>query len=170
MYVVDFLRTRHVWFETFLHCPASSAARLAGHAHIPGRSVAKTVLVKAGDGFALAVLPATSRLNMERFAAALRLEPELVRLATPDEIDVVFHDCEPGTIPPFGRLYGLRTTIDVSLLEAGVLLFRTNARHQGLRMTVRDFEGIEEPLRAQFAEPIAPHPVRPVRRPHRHAG
>ena len=47
MYVVDYLRSRRVWFETFLHRPASSATRLAGRVHIPGRSVAKTVLVKA---------------------------------------------------------------------------------------------------------------------------
>ena len=48
MYVVDYLRSRRVRFETFLHHPASSATRLAGRVHIPGRSVAKTVLVKAG--------------------------------------------------------------------------------------------------------------------------
>ncbi len=160
MYVVDFLRGRRVWFETFLHHPASSAARLAGNAHIPGRSVAKTVLVNAGEGFILAVLPATSRVNLDRFATALGLDRAGVRLATVEEIGQIFHDCEPGTIPPFGRLYGLRTAVDTSLQDSGVLVFRTNARHQGLRMAFRDYERLEEPVQARFGEPITPGPVR----------
>jgi Ala-tRNA(Pro) deacylase len=157
MYVVEFLRGRRVWFETFLHHPASSAARLAGNAHVPGRHVAKTVLVKTDENFTLAVLPSTSRINLDLLAAALRLDPALVRLATADEIDQIFQDCEPGAIPPFGRLYGLKTAVDASFFDAGMVVFRTNARHRGLRMAFRDYEGLEEPVRAQFGEPIAPH-------------
>lgn len=170
MYVVDFLRDRRVWFETFLHHPATTAARLAGSAHIPGRNVAKTVVVRTGETFALAVVPATSRVNLERLAAALEIEPACVRLATPDEIEQIFHDCEPGTIPPFGRLYGLKTAVDATLHDAGMTVFRTNARHQGLRMAFRDYEGLEEPLWAQFADPINPQPIRRVRQSQRHAG
>jgi Ala-tRNA(Pro) deacylase len=170
MYVVDFLRSRRIRFETFLHQPASSAARLAGSAHIPGRNVAKTVVVRTSEGFALAVLPATSRVNLERFAAALRVDRAGVRLATVDEISQIFLDCEPGAIPPFGRLYGLRTAVDESLLEAEIVVFRTNARHLGLRMAFRDYEGMEDPIRALFGEPISPRTVRPGPIVLRHAG
>ena len=69
MYVVDFLRSRRVWFETFFHRPASSATRLAGCVHVSGRSVAKSVLVKAGEDFVLAVLPATSRVDLDGLGA-----------------------------------------------------------------------------------------------------
>jgi Ala-tRNA(Pro) deacylase len=163
MYVVDFLRSRRVWFETFLHQPASSAARLAGSAHIPGRTVAKTVVFRTGEAFTLAVLPATSRVNLDQLADALRVDRAGVRLATTAEIDQIFHDCEPGTIPPFGRLYGLRTAVDLSLVEAGMMVCRTNARHQGLRMAFCDYEGMEEPIRAKFGEPISPRTVQPHR-------
>jgi Ala-tRNA(Pro) deacylase len=170
MYVVNFLRTRRVWFEIFLHRPASSAARLASAVHVPGRSVAKTVVVKVGKEFVLAVLPATSLVDLERLVAALQLGHGPVRLATPEEIDEIFHDCEPGTIPPFGRLYGLRTAVDASLADAGVIVLRTNTRHQGMRMQFRDFEGLEEPVRAEFGRPIAPGPTGTSPQPHRHAG
>jgi Ala-tRNA(Pro) deacylase len=76
--------------------------------------VAKTVLLKAGKAYVLAVLPATSRVDLDRLGTALKLDPSEVRLATAEEIDRIFHDCEPGTIPPFGRLYGLRTIVDLS--------------------------------------------------------
>ena len=121
---------------------------------MPGRCVAKTVVIRTGETFVLAVLPATSRVDLDRFASAVRMDRALVRLATAGEIDAIFHDCEPGTIPPFGRLYGLRTVVDASLQELGMAVFRTNARHQGLRMAFRDFEGLEEPMPAQFSEPI----------------
>ena len=154
MYVVDYLQSRRVWFETFLHCPASSATRLAGHMHVPGRSVVKSVLVKARGAYVLAVLPATLAIDLDRLGRALGLEPDEVKLATADEIERIFQDCEPGTIPPFGRLYELGTVADVSLQGAGVLVFRTNTRHLGIRMQFRDYERLEEPLRADFARPI----------------
>ena len=164
MYVVDYLRSRRVWFETFLHRPASSATRLAGRVHIPGRSVAKTVLVKARGAYLLTVLPATSRVDLARLGHALGLDPGEVKLAAADEIERIFHDCEPGTIPPFGRLYELRTVADVSLQDAGVLVFRTNTRHLGIRMQFRDYESLEEPFRADFARPISSGPGQSLRR------
>ena len=155
MYVLNF-RNRVSGSRHFSHRPASSAARLAGTGQVPGRCVAKTVVIRTGETFVLAVLPATSRVDLDRFASAVRMDRALVRLATAGEIDAIFHDCEPGTIPPFGRLYGLRTVVDASLQELGMAVFRTNARHQGLRMAFRDFEGLEEPMPAQFSEPITP--------------
>src|SRR5271166_6146898 len=155
MYVVDYLRSRRVWFETFLHCPASSAARLAALVHVSGRSVAKSVLVRTGGAYLLAILPATSLIDLARLGHALGLDPGEVKLAAADEIGRIFRDCEAGTIPPFGRLYELRTVADVSLQGAGVLVFRTNTRHLGIRMQFRDYESLEEPLRADFARPIS---------------
>ena len=36
MYILDFLRSRGVWFETLLYRPASSSAKRAGNVHVPG--------------------------------------------------------------------------------------------------------------------------------------
>ena len=160
MYVLDYLRNRRVSFESFLHCPASSATRLAAQLHIPGRGVAKSVLVKARGAYVLTILPATSRVDLALFAQALAHDPQEVRLATAEEIEQIFHDCEPGTIPPFGRLYALNTVIDVGLQNAVVLIFRTNTRHQGVRMRVLDYASLEEPLWADFARPSSVGPGR----------
>ena len=164
MYAVDYLKSRRVGFEPLLHRPASGAAKRAGSIHVPGRCVAKTVLVSAADAFVLAILPATSRIDLDRLAAALQTLAEEVRLATPEEVVRVFPDCEPGTFPPFGHLYGLRTIVDSGLAEAGAIVFPTNARHLDLRMTYQDFDALESPLRAEFSRPIAPRAPRPVRR------
>ena len=63
------------------------------------------MLVKAGDRFVLAVLPSTSRVDLEQLSELLRLTATDVRLAMADELVGIFTDCEPGVVPPFGRLY-----------------------------------------------------------------
>ena len=155
MYTVEFLRSRRVWFEEVLHQPASSSTKRAHNMHVPGRRVAKTVLVKAGDRFMLAVLPCTSRIDLNRLAAVLDCSGSEVRLATTDEVMGIFTDCEPGVVPPFGKLYDLDTILDVSLLEVDELVFNGNMRHEGLRMRTRDYVAIEDPLVGSFAVRIA---------------
>jgi Ala-tRNA(Pro) deacylase len=157
MYVLDYLRSRGVWFETLLHRPASSSAKLAGSVHVPGRAVGKAVLIKAGQSFVLAVLPSTSCIDLARLSEVLGSPVSDVRLATSDELFDIFNDCEPGVVPPFGRLYGLTTLVDSGLMESGDIVLGANTRHEGLRMRFRDFQALEEPVRASFTRTIAPH-------------
>jgi Ala-tRNA(Pro) deacylase len=171
MYVLDFLRSRGVWFETLLHRPASSSAKLAGSVHVPGREVGKAVLVKAGHTFVLAVLPSTSWIDLARLSEVLGSPVSEVRLATPEELFEIFTDCEPGVVPPFGRLYGLTTLVDSGLTESAEIVLGANTRHEGLRMRFGDFQTLEEPLRASFTRPIAPRPpLATEREPNRRAG
>ena len=165
MCIFDYLQSRHVWYESLLHPPAPTASRLAQTVHVPGRFVAKGVLVKAGSSYVLAVLPATARIDLDRLGRVL--DAREIRIATEDEVERVFGDCERGALPPFGRLYGLTTLVDARLAEADDIVFEGNTRHEGLRMSYRDFEALEAPIRARFAATIAP---RRPRLSHRRAG
>src|SRR4051794_5649827 len=104
MSIRDYLRGRHVWFEILLHCPAPTASRRARRIHVAGRCVAKVVLIKAAGRDLLAVLPATHRIDLHRLARVLDEDEDEVRIATEDEVERVFNDCERGALPPFGRL------------------------------------------------------------------
>jgi Ala-tRNA(Pro) deacylase len=153
MYIIDFLRSHGVWHEALLYRPASSSARRAGNAHVPGRTVAKAVLVKAGDSFVLAVLPSTLWIDLARLSGILGAPASLVRLATPAELMRTFNDCEPGVVPPFGRLYGLKTFVDLGLAASSEIVFGANTRHEGLRMQYEDFQALEAPVLASFSQP-----------------
>ena len=154
MYIFDYLKSRGVWFETLLHQPASAAAKRAGNAHVPGREVAKAVLVKAGDSFVLAVLPATSWIDLAQLSEVVGAPATDIRLATSDELLAMFPDCEPGAVPPFGRLYGLRTLVDSGLAAAPEIVVGANTRHEGLRMHYTDFQELETPVQASFTRAI----------------
>jgi Ala-tRNA(Pro) deacylase len=155
MYVLDFLRSRGVQFEALLHQPAASSTKRAKSLHVPGGKVAKTVLVKAGESYVLAVLPSTSRIDLNQLCAAVAKPDSGARLATSDELFKVFTDCEPGVVPPFGRLYGLTTVIDSSLAQVPEIVFGANTRHEGLRMHFDDYLALEAPVQASFSRPIA---------------
>jgi Ala-tRNA(Pro) deacylase len=154
MYIHDFLRSRGVWFETLLYQPASCSAKRARNARIAGRRVAKAVLVCAGESFVLAVLPASATIDLDRLSQALGPRDAAIRLATAEELLATFPDCEPGVVPPFGRLYGLTTIVDSDLSEIGDIVVSANTRHEGLWMHFGDFAAVEAPSQASFSRPI----------------
>ena len=154
MSIRDYLRNHLIRFEVLLHRPAPSAARMAETVHVPGRIVAKGVLVRSQGSFVLAVLPSTHRIELDRLAAILGVSE--LRIATEAEAMAIYTDCERGALPPFGRLYGLTTIIDTALAGGSEIVFVANSRHEGVRMRFRDYEAIEAPMRGRFASMISP--------------
>ncbi|WP_422930958.1 aminoacyl-tRNA deacylase [Singulisphaera sp. PoT] len=154
MYIRDYLQSRHVWFEMLLHPPVPSATKLARVTHVPGQSVAKGVLIRAAGNYVLAVLPATARIDLNLLAKTL--STKAVEIASEDEVEHVFGDCERGALPPFGRLYGLTTFVDASLAGGSEIVFVGNTRHEGMRMRYRDYVAVEDPVRARFAATTSP--------------
>src|SRR5262245_26104214 len=115
MNVHKFLQQRSVPFQMLDHAPTYAAQRLAQVMHVSGAEVAKVVLLRADDGFVLAVLPATRSVNIDRVGELVGAAR--IKLASERECGVCFPDCELGALPPFGSKYGLRTLVDRSLSE-----------------------------------------------------
>ena len=122
MLVPEFLAEKQVAFETLLHPPAFTAQKRARFLHIPGKQVAKTLLLAGPRGYVLAVLPSTYHIDTAMLADAFG---GAVRLANGQEIADVFRDCEWGVVPPFGTLYGLSTIVDDSIDGESSLVFET---------------------------------------------
>ena len=156
MTIRSYLQSRAVDFDFLLHRPTHSATHLAGSLHVPGRSVAKGVLIRAGDTYVLAVLPATHRVDTARLSEVLGVGD--IRIATEAEVAQVFADCEAGALPPFGRPYGLTTVLDTDLALGGEVTCMANMCHEGVRLRFADYEALEAPIEAHFAvESIVPH-------------
>lgn len=154
MIITDHLRHLRVHHELVLHRPASCASRLASCLGVPGREVAKGVLLTTGSTYLLAVVPSTHRVNLERLAEILGLDH--LRIGTAPDLVKVFHDCELGAVPPFGGLYGVPTIADTSLAAFANFTSMGNLRHQSLRMRYKDYESIVEPVRIKCADPADP--------------
>ena len=148
MRIAAFLQNQRVAFESLPHAPAFSAQKRAKYLHVPGRQVAKSVLLRSPDGFFLAILPATLHVDTERLSEALGGP---VRLADDAEIAAIFDDCEWGVVPPFGTLYGLKTVLDDSLATDSLIVFEGQSHVEAVRLRCADFEQLERPRRLRFA-------------------
>jgi Ala-tRNA(Pro) deacylase len=152
MNVQFFLLHQPVEFDVIPHRDAYDANHLAQALHVPGKNVAKTVLLRAdgGERYFVAVLPANRRIELSRlnhFLWGYQLE-----LATEGEIARNCTDCEVGVLPPFGSQYGLTTIMDRSLLQADEIVFEGNNHREAIRMKLEDFQIIEQPLICSFSE------------------
>jgi Ala-tRNA(Pro) deacylase len=101
-------------YEVLSHRHSSSSRESATKASIPPDQLAKPVLLEDKHGYLLAVLPATQRISMASLEEQTHRKLEL---ATEDELEQIFFDCERGAIPPVGPAYGIPTVIDESLLR-----------------------------------------------------
>jgi Ala-tRNA(Pro) deacylase len=148
MRLSQFLAEHHVSFETIYHPPAFSAQKRAKYLHIPGKQVAKTVLLAGPEEYFLAVLPATAQVDTEALSATLGGP---VRLATDKECAELFCDCEWGVVPPFATLYGLSSVLDASIESDALLVFEGHTHLEAIRMRCSDYERLERPVRMAFA-------------------
>ena len=67
-----FLDSRKIKYVTITHSLAYTAQAIAASAHIAGKELAKTVMVKINDKMAMAVLPASHKVNFDRLKKTAR--------------------------------------------------------------------------------------------------
>jgi Ala-tRNA(Pro) deacylase len=151
MNIAQFLSDKHVSFESLPHIDTYDAQHLAQALHVPGRDVAKTVLLRADGGFAyvVAVLPATKNVDLDQ--ASQSLGGSKLALATELEISDHCPDCEMGVLPPFGSQYGMKTIVDESLAAEEEIVFEGNTHRDAIRMKFSDFQRLEQPLIVRFS-------------------
>lgn len=145
----DYLDQQAIEYTVIEHDPAYTAQEIAASAHIPGRQLAKTVMVKIDDRLVMAVLPATERINFDRLKQAIGAYQ--VELATEQEFNELFPDCEVGAMPPFGNLYGLEVLADRSLGDEMVMAFCAGTHLELIRLSYQDFEDLVRPQVVDFS-------------------
>ncbi len=150
MNVENFLTERNIAFDLIPHRETHDAQRMAATLHVPGRGVAKTVLLRANDPdtYIVAVLPANKAVDVER--ASTIVGGSQLELATEVEISQHCPDCDIGALPPFGSQYGMKTIVDDSFIEDNEIVFEGNNHHEAIRMGFEDFRQIEQPLLGSF--------------------
>jgi Ala-tRNA(Pro) deacylase len=119
--------------------------------HVPGRSVAKVLIVKERDGFVMAVVPASTEVDLDRLKGLIGHGE--IRLATVEEVHAVVPDCMPGAIPPLGALYGLRSFIDGSLLTMPEVTMPAGDAGSAIRMRSAEFRRLVDARAGDFAIP-----------------
>lgn len=165
-------RLRHAFalyqvpYSMIQHTPTYSSQKTAAAMHVPGKEMAKAVLLEGDGNTYLAVLPASYHVDLERFG---KVAGEPVRLAGEEKIRELFPDCELGAIPPFGRLYGVPVYVDVWLALDREIVFPAGSHSNAVRMSYEDFESLARPEVCSFATKDGSRPTAPGRQERRRA-
>lgn len=144
----NYLDGHKIPYQIVTHSVAHTAQEAAGSLHVSGNLFAKVVVVKAGERFVMLVLPSTWRVDFKQLADILAVPH--VRLATEEELADLFPDCEIGSMPPFGNLYGLPVYVDELLTRDAEIFFDAGTHVGAIRLRYRDFADLVHPQVAEF--------------------
>jgi len=150
--IKEFLDEHEVKYMTIRHSPAYTAQEIAAKAHIPGKELAKTTMVKIDGDLAMAVLPASFRVDFEAFEQAIGAGK--VELASEDDFADRFPECEIGAMPPFGNLYGMEVYVAKLLTEDEEIFFNAGTHSELIRMDYQDFEALARPKIVDICAPV----------------
>jgi Ala-tRNA(Pro) deacylase len=125
------------------HSPAFTAQEVAASAHIPGKEMVKTVIVKADGDMKMVVLPSTHDVDFNAIKEAIGAEE--VELASEDEFEDLFPDCELGAMPPFGNLYDIDTLVAESLTQDNIIAFNAGTHKELVKIGYKDYEELVNP-------------------------
>jgi Ala-tRNA(Pro) deacylase len=145
----EYLDRNHIRYELIAHAPTFTSQETAASAHVPGRELAKTVIVRLDGRLAMAVLPATERLDLE----LLRTETGAAeaRLADEDEFRGRFSECELGAMPPFGNLFDMDVYVENALEDDERIAFNAGTHSEIMRMRYEDFARAVKPTTVRMA-------------------
>ena len=147
--VREFLDLNEVEYVVISHSKAYTAQGIAAISHIPGKELAKTVIVKLDGALAMAVLPASYQVDLLALKHAVGVRD--AELATEREFKQAFLDCQTGAMPPFGNLYGIPVYVDETLAEDREIAFNAGSHYELIKMAYSDFERLVQPEVLSFS-------------------
>ena len=116
----DYIDRQGVAYDMVPHHRTSTSSQSAQAAHVPGKNLAKSVVIHHETGYVLAVVPSTHRIELSTLQD---LMARRLGLASEDEVSALFADCDTGAVPAVGPAYDVPVILDESLDKASDVYF-----------------------------------------------
>ena len=139
----EFLDANQVKYVSITHSMAYTAQEVAASAHVPGKALAKVVIVELDGEMAMAVLPANRKVVLQDLREITGSDK--VKFVTEDRFKGRSPDCEIGAMPPFGNLYGMGVYAAESLAENDEIAFNAGSHEEIIKLSYHDFERLVKP-------------------------
>ena len=147
--VKEYLEENQIPYTHCTHRLAYTAQEVAAAQHVPGREMAKTIVMRADDQFVLVILPAVLKIDMKALRGELPFKH--VELASEKEFATLFPDSEIGAMVPFGNLYNLSVYVDQSLSADEEIVFNAGTHVDTIKMKYQHFERLVQPKKISEA-------------------
>ena len=136
-------------FEVLRHAPVFTSQEAADVRGVPLSSGAKALICKADQEMVMFVLPANLRLASKSVRKAASLKS--LRFASRDE-GAELTGLQPGSIPPFGSLFGLPTWCDSRLVNEPTINFNAGDHSISIQIAFDAYRDVEQPRMGDFAD------------------
>jgi Ala-tRNA(Pro) deacylase len=147
-----FLDEHQVKYVVISHSRAFTIQEVAAATHIPGKELAKAVIVEIDGEMAMAVVPGSQKVDLDLLRDAVGAER--VTVAKESTFKDRFPECDLGAMPPFGNLYGMPVYVADSLAEDEEIAFNAGSHTELVKMSYRDFERLVQPRVMHFAASV----------------
>ncbi|MBN2485460.1 MAG: YbaK/EbsC family protein [Bacteroidales bacterium] len=141
--IKEYLNSHRINYSVIPHSKAFTSQEIAASAHISGNEFAKTVMIKVDGQLAMAVLPASYKINFRILSDIVGSKN--VELASEEEFRFRFPDCEVGAMPPFGNLWNMNVYVSERLAYNNDIVFNAGLHTELIRMAYSDFEQLVRP-------------------------
>jgi len=145
----EFLDGNRVQYVTITHSAAFTAQGIAALTHIPGKELAKTVIVNLDGALAMVVLPASFHVDLNLLKEVTGAKE--ASIAHERDFQNCFPGCELGAMPPFGNLYDLTVYVDESLTADKEIAFNAGSHYELIKMSYADFARLVKPVVVRVA-------------------
>jgi Ala-tRNA(Pro) deacylase len=147
--VCQFLDGRSISYTVLRHAPVFTSEEAAAVRGTSLGSGAKALVCKADERFLMIVLPADRKLASKAFRSSAGIKS--LRFASREEVETIT-GLAPGSIPPFGSLFGLPTWCDERLGEHPQINFNAGDHTISISMTYANYLAAEQPQLGRYAE------------------
>lgn len=147
----DLLRQNNARFDVARHEPvftSQEAAQVRGTSLASG---AKALICKVDEAFVMFVLPADRKLDSKNTRKELKARS--LRFASQEEV-LDMTGLKPGSIPPFGSLFGLKTFCDKRLRDETVINFNAGDHSISISIAYAEYERVERPELALYGDSL----------------
>jgi len=145
----DYLEQNQVRYEVGYHERVYTSQEIAAAMHVPGKELAKVVMVKADGKMTMLVLPASYRVDTKKLKKVL--ECKKLGIAKEKDFEELFSDSEIGAMPPFGNLYNLEVWVDQILTEDEFIVFQAGSHVETLKIKYSDYAQLVNPKVGDFS-------------------
>jgi Ala-tRNA(Pro) deacylase len=146
--VQQFLDANNVAYDVLRHEPVYTSEEAAAIRGTPLASGAKALICKGDRQVVMFVVPADRKLASREIRRQRKWRK--LRFLNRDEV-LELTGLQPGSIPPFGSLFGLPTLCDGRLRENERINFNAGDHSISVSMRYEDYIRVEKPDMGTFA-------------------
>jgi Ala-tRNA(Pro) deacylase len=140
--VEELLKSQKLPFSVSRHEPVYTSEEAAAVRGVPLSTGAKALICKGEDQFVMFVIPADRKLDSKQVRRLYGWRK--LRFASREEV-LTLTGLTPGSIPPFGSLFGLPTFCDQKLGENTTINFNAGDHTISVSMRYADYFEAERP-------------------------